>query len=282
MLGTLWDMVWAGEVTNDTLGPLRSRLAEDRDKGRRQRIATRRSHRLGPPGSEGRWSLLPAVSGESETERRLAFAECLLERHGVLTREAVHAEGPAGGFSSVYDVLKAMEERGRVRRGYFVAGLGGTQFARPGAEDRLRSLRTPSARPKTWLLSATDPASPFGSTVLWPETPALERPLRIGGASVIVFDGKLVAYLARGDARLTTFLSPEEPARSLEARAVARGLFELFARGRRALVIGEIDGGAPETAFVARFLLDAGFTRASHGLFARAAGQAQRELGDPA
>lgn len=270
---TIWDMVWAGEVTNDTLGPLRSRLTHERAKGRRERILGRRSHRLGPPGSEGRWALLPSVAERSETERQLALAECLLERHGVLTREAVHAEGLTGGFSAVYSVLKALEERGRVRRGYFVVGLGGTQFARPGAEDRLRALRTPGDTPRAFVLSATDPANPYGAVVPWPDGPESLRPQRAGGASVILVDGALCGYLARGDTRLTTFLPADEPERGVAGRALAHALFELFGRGRRALVLAEIDGGPATVSPVARYLLDAGFSVANAGLFARASGR---------
>ncbi len=142
LLKALWDLVWAGEVTNDTLAPLRSYLRgepkEHRGPGR-----PFRSRRIGPPGSEGRWSLLPTPSG-TPAERAAALAQALLARHGVVTREAVHAEGVAGGFAAVYPVLKVMEEGGRARRGYFVAGLGGAQFAVPGAEERLRSFREPA------------------------------------------------------------------------------------------------------------------------------------------
>lgn len=275
VLDTLWDMVWAGEATNDTLGPLRSRLADDPNKGRRQRIATRRSHRLGPPGSEGRWSLLPPVGARSEAERRLALAESLLERHGVLTREAVHSEGLAGGFSLVYDVLKQLEERGRVRRGYFVAGLGGTQFARPGAEDRLRSLRAPGERPRAHVLAATDPANPYGAVIPWPERGEALRPARAAGASVVLYDGALVGYLARGDARLFTYLPESDPERDLAARALGRALFDLFGRGRRALLIAEIDGAPAEHSALAPYFIDAGFSLSSGGLHARAAGRAQ-------
>src|SRR6185436_11174826 len=134
----------------------------------------------------------------SETQRRAALARSLLERYGVLTREAVHAEGIIGGFSAVYEVLKAMEEAGRVRRGYFVAGLGATQFALPGADDRLRALRDRSEAPFTTVLAATDPANPYGAALAWPERPAEDgaasaRPQRAAGASVVLVDGALVA-----------------------------------------------------------------------------------------
>src|SRR5438128_11059002 len=111
-----------------------------------------RSRRIGPPGSEGRWSLLPEASG-TPTERAAALARQLLSRHGVVTRESVHAEEIAGGFSAVYPVLKAMEEAGKARRGYFVAGLGGAQFSIPGAEERLRSMREKPDQPLTLVLA---------------------------------------------------------------------------------------------------------------------------------
>src|SRR5262249_49071337 len=158
------------------------------------------SRRVGPPGSEGRWSLLPMARAGSlqptETERRMALARTLLERYGVLTREAVHAEGIAGGFSAVYDVLKALEDSGRIRRGYFVAGLGATQFALPGADDRLRALRDPSDEPRTFVLAATDPGNPYGAAIPWPEREGA-RPQRAAGAQVVLRDGVLVAWAGR-------------------------------------------------------------------------------------
>ncbi|MDP9148678.1 MAG: DEAD/DEAH box helicase, partial [Myxococcota bacterium] len=171
-LDALWSLVWSGEVTNDTLEPLRS-MASVTTRGRPRRKERLRS--TGPvrrapaagalAGSEGRWSLRASRLGEvsSATERSAALARALLERYGVLTREAVHAEGIQGGFSAVYDVLKAMEDAGRVRRGYFLAGRGATQFALPGADDRLRGVREASDTPRTVVLAATDPANPYGA-----------------------------------------------------------------------------------------------------------------------
>ena len=128
------------------------------------------SRRAGPPGSEGRWSRVGRGRRvPSETERRTALTRALLERHGVLTREAVHAEGGSGGFSAVYGVLKAMEDAAKVRRGYFVAGLGATQFALPGADDRLRGAREAPAEARTLILAAMDPANPYGAALAWPE-----------------------------------------------------------------------------------------------------------------
>ncbi len=262
VLCALWDMVWAGEVGNDTLAPLRSRLAGEAAPSRRQRL---RGARSGLPGSEGRWSLLPAIGARTEAERRLALAEVLLDRHGVLTREAVHSEGIPGGFSAVYDVLKQLEERGRVRRGYFVAGLGGTQFALPGAVDRLRGSKARPDRPRVVLLAATDPACPYGAVVPWPESAEPLRLARAAGASVVLIDGVLAAYLAKGDARLTTFVRDAE-----RQRLIARALCGLFSRGRRAVLLEEIDGGAATSSEMAAALCDAGFSRSSQGLLARA------------
>ena len=180
LVAALWDLVWAGEITNDTLAPLRSLLAGTAPKARTPRPGPVLSlPPAGPPGSEGRWFLVPAPrKPPTDTERRAALSRALLERHGVLTREAVAAEGIAGGFSTVYPVLKAMEEAGQVRRGYFVAGLGATQFALAGADDRLRGEREapePEAA-RTLVLAATDPANPYGAALRWPASSASDAP----------------------------------------------------------------------------------------------------------
>jgi ATP-dependent Lhr-like helicase len=131
---------------------------------------TFRSRALFPPETSGRWSLVSSfLFGESTpTERLAARTRQLLDRYGVLTREQVQAEGIAGGFSAVYPVLKRMEESGHIRRGYFVSGRGATQFALPGAVDRLRALREPPEEPQTVVLAATDPANPYGAAIPWP------------------------------------------------------------------------------------------------------------------
>jgi ATP-dependent Lhr-like helicase len=285
VLDTLWQMVWAGEVTNDTLAPLRSLLSDDPKRDRGPRFRGRRSHRLGPPGSEGRWSMLPDVLVPSETERRLALVRSLLERHGILTREAVHSEGLPGGFSSVYPVLKAMEETGRARRGYFVAGLGATQFARPGAEDRLRALRNDPERPSTVVLAATDPANPFGAALPWPTREgSTGRPSRSAGALVVLVDGRLAAFVSRGEKSLTPFLPDEEPDRGRLGRALAAALSARALRqGRRAVVIEEIDGVDAGISPYAPLFVEAGFTRTTRGLFCRtgAAGAAQTAEPEP-
>jgi ATP-dependent Lhr-like helicase len=276
LAAAVWDLVWAGEATNDTLAPLRSWLR--RANGRESRSVSRpfRSRRLGPPGTEGRWSLLPRADGAAgvptETERRAALARALLERYGVLTREAAHAEGIAGGFSAVYEVLKAMEQSGRVRRGYFVAGLGATQFALPGAEDRLRSARE-SPEPdnsQTLILAATDPASPYGSSVPWPEN-AAGRPERRAGARVILFDGALAAWIGRAGGAILTFLPEQEPERSRAAAAVASALAGLVETGRRrAVLITRVDGAEPSSSPLAAPLTAHGFHSGTRGYLKRA------------
>ncbi len=220
LLDALWDLAWAGEVTNDTFAALRA-LSLPRSKSR----STRRSPRLvalGPPRGAGRWSLVAGLVGEarSATERTHATALALLERHGIVTREAVLAEGIGGGFASVYPVLKAMEEAGRVRRGYFVEGLGGAQFALPGAVDRLRAERDPADEaPRTTVLAAADPAQPYGATLAWPRRNEDERlPLqRVAGAYVIAVAGEAALYVERGARGLLTLPASDDP----EVRATA-------------------------------------------------------------
>jgi ATP-dependent Lhr-like helicase len=278
LLSALWDLVWSGEVTNDTLAPLRSFLRQSRgskDAGKRTtfRGRTFRSRRAGPPGSEGRWSLVNRASAPKETERRTALTRALLERHGVLTREAVHAEGIEGGFSAIYDVLKAMEEAGRLRRGYFIAGLGATQFALPGADDRLRSVRERSEEPQAIVLAATDPANPFGAALAWPEKQGA-RPQRAAGAFVVLLDGALCAYIGRAERSLLTFLPAEEPERGHAAKALVGALAGVVEQGRRrTLLIAQIDGSPAETSPLAPHLSAAGFTPTSRGFFKRAPGR---------
>jgi ATP-dependent Lhr-like helicase len=214
LLDAVWDLVWAGEVTNDTFAPLRA-LALPRSRSRYVRPG--RAAGLGPPRAAGRWSLVADLVGEgrSPTERSHAAAIGLLERHGVVTREAVLGEGLAGGFASVYPVLRAMEEAGRIRRGYFVEGLGGAQFALPGAVDRLRAEREPSldSGPATVLLAATDPAQPYGAVLPWPRRGEDERlPLqRVAGAYVVQVGGAAVLYIERGGRGILTLPAADDP-----------------------------------------------------------------------
>jgi ATP-dependent Lhr-like helicase len=215
----MWDLVWAGEVTNDTFAALRA-LSLPRSRSK----ATPRPGRLialGPPRAAGRWSVVADLVGEgrSPTERGRALATTLLERHAVVTREAVAAEAISGGYAAVYPVLRAMEEAGRARRGYFVAGLGAAQFALPGAVDRLRAVRDEGPE-SVRVLAATDPAQPYGAALAWPRGDADERlPLqRAAGAYVVLVDGRAVLYIERGGRGLLTL--PAASAPDLASRAV--------------------------------------------------------------
>jgi ATP-dependent Lhr-like helicase len=239
VLDALWDLVWAGEVTNDTPGALRAYLRPPSTASRRAtRAAAFRSRRQSPPHAVGRWSRLPrpAAGKGASTARAKALAEQLLSRHGVLTRPAVMAEGIAGGFSALYPVLKALEEAGRIRRGYFVSGLGGSQFALPGALDRLRAVRESASEdddvPSGAVLAATDPANPYGAALPWPETVS-GRAMRAAGVHVIVVDGALSAVVTRGDGEILPVLPEAEPARTRTARGLAAALSRWALRSGR-------------------------------------------------
>jgi len=303
VLDALWDLVWAGEVTNDTFAPLRAlrwkRSAGDR-RPRPGRLAA-----LGPPEAAGRWSLVAAppdgvaegeaappegaavggaaaasgpaagggaaAGGARPAERFLALALALLDRHGVVTREAVVAEGAEGGFAGVYPVLRALEEAGRIRRGYFVDGLGAAQFALAGAIDRLRTLREPDPeRPRVDLLAAADPAQPYGAALPWPRRGDDDRRpyQRAAGAHVVLVDGVAVLYVERGGRGLSTFPAADDPGRA----ALALGaLARLTGDGRlRELVIGRVDGEpvGPAHPWRAR-LVAAGFVPGYRGLALR-------------
>ena len=284
----LWSLVWQGLVTNDTMQPLRAYTrTEDTRSPKRPRGAPFRSRRLVPPRAEGRWSLVagPRASKDSRgsaTEWATAMAHQLLARHGVVTRETVAAESVAGGFSAVYQVLKAMEDAGRIRRGYFVAGLGAAQFAVPAALDLLRSMRDVPEEPRTAVMAATDPANPYGAITKWPTTSSApgpapsERsesrgPTRTAGALVILVDGRAAAYLRRGERELLLFLPESEPSRSRVGREVARMLLHLAAtrEGRRGLLIAEINGAAATGHPAARLFIEEGFAATAMGIQAR-------------
>ena len=258
--------MFAGEVTNDTPGALRAFLGSrpSRSADRLRRRSPFRSRRQAPPSAAGRWSLLVPPHGDkapSPTLRAAARAEQLVARHGVLTRDAVAAEEPEGGFSAVYPVLRALEESGRVRRGYFVTGLGGSQFAHPGALDRLRALRDDASaddEPAGVVLASTDPANPYGAALPWPRGDDA-RPMRAASTHVVVVDGRLAAYLGRGERELHTFLPAEEPMRSRTARGLCRALAAWAARtGRTALGWSTADGVPLALGPLAPFLTAAG------------------------
>jgi ATP-dependent Lhr-like helicase len=223
VLRDLWDLVWSGEVTNDSPAALRAFLASAASGRRRasRRLSSFRTRRTALPAAVGRWSLL-ATSAASPTERLAAHAEQLLARHGVLTRDAVVAEGAS--FAALYPVLRALEEAGRIRRGYFVAGLGGSQFADAGALERLRARREadPDA-PQALVLAAADPANPYGAALPWPRSEEA-RLARDAGAHVVLVEGALGAFVPRGEREVALFLPAAEPARTTAAAAIAAAL----------------------------------------------------------
>jgi ATP-dependent Lhr-like helicase len=286
VLDVLWQLVWAGEVTNDTLEPLRSRARAQASESRRPlpHGTSVRAPRTGPAGSEGRWSLRASRWGDppGDTDRQAAVARSLLQRYGVVTREAAHAEGIPGGFAPIYDVLKSLEERGRVRRGYFVVGRGGAQFALPGADERLRAKSQPDDEGPR-VLSATDPANAWGALIDWPAASGSARPQRAAGALVVLQAGALLGWLGRGDRPLLTFLAADEPSRSEGARALARGLADRVERGReRALLVSTVDGVAAADSPLAKYFLTAGFVATSGGLFKRGTAAVPSEGGEDA
>jgi ATP-dependent Lhr-like helicase len=263
----LWGLVWRGLVTNDTLHALRA-YAAGPERGRRAPRAHRfRSRRLLPPSAEGRWSLVETPGADNPTARAAALTRQMLMRHGVVTREVTALEPVPGGFSALYAVLRRLEDTGRVRRGYFVAGLGGAQFAEPGALDRLRAERDPASEPRAVTLSATDPANPYGAVVDWPawNGSATLRASRVAGARVVLVDGHATA------------LPPEEPDRGRRARALALELVRLAETAvtdRRGWLIAEVNGEPAVTNAIAAAFVEAGFDITSGGLQLRVARRA--------
>jgi ATP-dependent Lhr-like helicase len=297
----VWDLVWAGVLTNDTLAPLRTRLSgggTHRTKPAAPRVTRSRygrprvgraamPSRTGPPTVAGRWSRLPDREANA-TRRTTARAEALLERHGVLTRGAVMAEQVAGGFSAVYPVLRAFEETGRARRGYFVETLGAAQFGTPGSVDRLRGFASPDRIPGgPVVLAATDPANVYGAALPWPERPGPGDPDAIdlgegtgssrktsghragrkAGALVVLVDGDLVLYVERGGKTLLSWTEDEHVLK--EAATALSGAVSAGALGR--MVVQKADGASVhESTPLSAALQAAGFAATPRGLRLRA------------
>jgi ATP-dependent helicase Lhr and Lhr-like helicase len=317
-IDALWSLVWRGLATNDSLHALRAYILRPESARTPRRLQTGvvfRSRRTTPPNAQGRWSLLPLrnsvnrpgttmgapglvsetwesknlpqpmrETGPTSTEASHALALQLLSRYGILTRESVAAENVPGGFSAVYDVLKALEESGRIRRGYFVAGLGATQFALPAAIDLLRQLRTepPAEKPEFVQLAATDPANPYGSVLRWPDLPVMDDDsetaprilTRAAYAEVILRNGKLVAWLRRNNPNILVFLPADEPERSQAAAGLAhflcdRGQQRMQGGRHLGVLITTINGQPVGASFMARFLMDAGFYSGPLGMHLR-------------
>jgi ATP-dependent Lhr-like helicase len=285
-IDSLWNLVWRGLLTNDALHALRAytdRTAST--SNHRSAKPTRRIHqqtgfrsrRTTPPTVQGRWSLNAAAfeaqsdPARSVTNWSLAIANQLLARYGVVFRETAHAEGLAGGFSAIYDVMKALEESGKVRRGYFAADLGATQFALPAAVDLLRSLRVrrDGDQSEMLMLAATDPANPYGSLLKWPSGgDAASSLTRSVGARVVLCDGSLIAYLRRGNPNLQVFLPDEEPARTQSAKALAEFLVGR-AHTEGGMLLTSLNGTSIAEHPTARIWLEAGFVAAPMGFNVR-------------
>ncbi len=262
----LWDLVWSGQASNDAFAPLRApRLTlarAQRDRAARSRAGrfAARSRRGGAaPQVQGRWSLTDSLFRDAvdPSSRRRALAELLLERYGVLTREQVLAEGIAGGFSAIYSELTQLETLGIARRGYFIEGLGGAQFALPGAVERLRAQ--PPREEAAVLLAAVDPAQPYGAVLPWPtrgEDREGRRPTRVAGAYVVMMGGDPVLYLERGGKALQTLIGEDDPRLQPALQVLAEGV----GAGRiKRIALERIDGQPAMGSGLGPLLTAAGF-----------------------
>ncbi|UQX86750.1 DEAD/DEAH box helicase [Jatrophihabitans telluris] len=291
----LWDLIWSGAVTNDTLAPVRARLATGRTShsrratapraryGRYSRAAiaavnraTEQAHSPAGAAMPGRWSQLPVPATE-ETARVLLRTEVLLDRYGLLLRGEVAAESVPGGFSAVYPVLRQAEETGRYRRGYFVEGMGGAQFGVSGAVDRLREISARAGQAtapgnECLVLAATDPANPYGAALEWPvrvvaaddeaEQRRGHQPGRKAGALVALIDGHCVLYVERGGRTILSF-TEDEAMLKVAATALADSV-RTGALGR--LHVEKADGERIATSPLGRALESAGFRPSPRGL----------------
>ena len=263
----LWDLAWTGEVTNDAFAPLRApRLRAVPPSERPGRRFARRRSTTGA-AVQGRWSLTaPLFANAPGPGAKLrATAELMLERYGIVTRETVLAEGIPGGFSTLYGELGNLELLGTARRGYFVEGLGGAQFALPGAVERLRSL--PEADGSYTVLAATDPANPYGASLAWPKLEGGRRPGRTPGAHLLLRDGEPQVFVERGGRGLLRLL----PLEGEELQVAMRALADAVAAGQLPkLAVEKLDGEAVIGSGHEEALVGAGFSRGPRKLTASA------------
>jgi ATP-dependent Lhr-like helicase len=253
-LPALWDLVWAGEVTNDAWQPLRAgrRYGVPRQERRPRRFS--RTRATGATATQGRWSLAERLfAGEQD---RRALAELLLERQGIVTRDGVRGEGIAGGYGAVYGELKALETLGLCRRGYFVEGLGGAQFALGGAVERLRELRPrDDDEPEPLVLAAADPAQPYGAVLPWPKRSGA-RAARVAGAHVVLLGGRPALFVERGGRSLVPLQDPDPE----WLRVALAALVDHTRRfGRKRLAVERFDGEPVAESDALPLLVEAGF-----------------------
>jgi ATP-dependent Lhr-like helicase len=251
-LPALWELVWAGEATNDAWTPLRAARRYGAPAAERRPRRFSRARGAQATSTQGRWSLASRLfSGAAD---RRALAELLLERHGIVTRDGVRGEGIPGGYGAVYGELKALETIGVCRRGYFVEGLGGAQFALPGAVERLRELRSRDDL-DALVLAAADPAQPYGAALPWPRRSGA-RAARVAGAHVVLLGGEAALFVERGGRSLVPLREPDEqwlrPALDALVAHVRRG-------GAKRLAVERYDGRPVTETEALPLLVEAGF-----------------------
>ena len=249
-LPALWDLVWSGEATNDAWQPLRAarRFQAPRPERRPRRFSRRRSDAI--TATQGRWSSSAAIFAGEPDPRGLS--EILLERQGIVTRDGVRGEGVPGGYAAVYRELRSLETLGVCRRGYFVEGLGGAQFALPGAVERLREQ---PEEPLPLVLAAADPAQPYGAVLPWPKR-AGARAARVAGAYVVLLGGAPALYVERGGRSLVPLRDPEPE----WLRAALDALVgHVRASGQKRLAVERFDGVPVSESEIMPLLLEAGF-----------------------
>jgi len=281
----LWDLVWDGRVTNDTFAPMRAYLSAHQNQGTAPRLRTRRRNLPGVRKTAtatltgGRWSRLPEAA--DLTPRLHEQAQAMLARYGILTRGSVAVEHLPGGFAASYRVLAAMEEAGRTRRGYFVEGLGASQFGSNGAINALRA-NADSQKSNVVVLASADPANPFGAALPWPERRApdqLHLPGRKAGSLVVIADGQLRLYVERGGRSLLAFTpndsegalgqSAGEQSTARLTRAI-EALVETVRSGRfPRMRLDRVNGGPVMDSELATPLQEAGFQVTPRGLVLR-------------
>jgi ATP-dependent helicase Lhr and Lhr-like helicase len=254
VLPALWELVWAGEATNDAWAPLRAprRYGVPRAERRPRRFSRRRTS--GAAATQGRWSKTERLFAGRPDSR--ALAELLLERQGIVTRDGVRAEGILGGYGAVYSELRALETLGLCRRGYFVEGLGGAQFALGGAVERLRELRPREGEePEAFVLAAADPAQPYGAALPWPKR-AGARAARVAGALVVLIGGEAVLFVERSGRSLVPLRDPGE---GWLRPALAALVEHARKTGVKRLAVERFDGDPVAESEVMALLVEAGF-----------------------
>jgi ATP-dependent helicase Lhr and Lhr-like helicase len=254
-LPALWDLVWAGEVTNDSWQPLRAERRYQTARADRRVRRFSRARSAAVTATQGRWSLAAGLFAGAEPDRR-ALAELLLERQGIVTRDSVRGEGIPGGYGAVYSELRALETLGTCRRGYFVEGLGGAQFALGGAVERLRELRPREGEEaEPLVLAAADPAQPYGAALPWPRR-AGARAARVAGAHVVLLGGEPALFVERGGRSLVPLREPEE---EWLREALAALVTHVKRGGAKRLAVERFDSEPVVDSMIMPLLVEAGF-----------------------